>query len=202
MRPKDIDRFFRVFAQDLQTPVKIILTGGGVALLRGGMRVTYDLDFQIQLPSRPKERNRCEQALRKAAQVTGITPQYAEDIDRWSSIAMPRPLRKPILYKRFGLVRVYLLDPLLWSIGKLTRFLESDIEDLGVVLKKVKPNPRMAVQVWGQALAQSPASSVQAQFKQQVLYFLKMHARLVWGKQVNPESLAEIFLASSRRRRY
>jgi len=108
------------------------------------------------------------------------------------------PNRKSRLHKRIGKIEVRLLDPSLWAIGKLARFLPTDIEDLIHVLQKTKPDIRSLARLWGRALRQSPPSSSQGQFRQHVEYFFERHARAIWGKAATPEELKTVFLKSAR----
>ena len=50
--------------------------------------------------------------------MTGIAAQYDESIEGWNLISWPETSFKSRLYKRFGSVSVYLLNPLLWSYWK------------------------------------------------------------------------------------
>lgn len=204
MKIRDIDRFFLDLSRHVDFPVEVIITGGAAALLHGGRRVTRDIDFEAHVisPSSAMRRHRwrrLEIALREVARQTGITPQYTEDIDRWSAIAMPSHPLKKSMHKIFGQVRVYLLDPAFWAVGKLARYLPGDLQDLRVVLKKQNVEPKRASRLWGKALAQSPSSSAQIIFRRQVAHFFKAYAQSLWGKRTDPAELEGIFLRVARR---
>jgi hypothetical protein len=47
LAPADLDRFLRLFARRLPCPVRLVLTGGGQAMVLGGTRPTGDLDFAL-----------------------------------------------------------------------------------------------------------------------------------------------------------
>src|SRR5207302_6161350 len=179
--------------------IQVILTGGAVAVLEGSGRVTRDLDFQIVFSSRSAHiRQAFQEAVERTSQITGISAQYDESIESWSSIAWPRRKPRSRLYKRFGKVEVHLLDTLLWSIGKLGRYLSSDVADLAMVLKRTRIRAREAVQAWGEALGRSPASSAQPLFKRQVLHFLQQYGKSLWGKRIRVDALEKLFLESAR----
>src|SRR5689334_4370495 len=93
MRLSEIQRFFEEFDRRLNSPVRVLLTGGAAAIIMGVHRATQDIDFEIQLrvPPRLKQAvwQKVQAALSEVAQVTRITPQFSEDIDRWSSISLP-----------------------------------------------------------------------------------------------------------------
>ena len=93
---------------------------------------------------------------------------------------------------------IRLLDPALWAIGKLTRFLTTDINDLIVILKKSKLNPSATARLWGKALGLSPISSAQNRFSRQVEYFFDRYGKSIWGVNIKPEGLKRIFLSSAR----
>src|SRR5206468_1209422 len=102
-------------------------------------RVTFDIDFELMLlrPRRGSEWEDVQKAFEAVSRATGITPQYSDDIDRWSSIALPSKASR--LFEKIGKVEIRILDPALWSIGKLTRFLPTDVSDLVAVLKALEP---------------------------------------------------------------
>ncbi len=83
---------------------------------------------------------------------TGIAAQYAEDIDRWSSIALMDYKKHVYLYQRFGSIEVCLMEPAYWAIGKLSRYLDQDIQDLAHVFKKTRTHWENVLSVAGNAL--------------------------------------------------
>src|SRR5262245_37248472 len=132
----DLARFFRALATRLPCPVRLTLTGGGEAMLLGGSRPTGDIDFGLTLPTRASRHwPAVERAVSDAAAHAGVSVQYAADIDRWSSIAIPDGRRRTCPYRRVGRLSVHLLDPYCWAVYKLARYLESDVEDLTAVLR-------------------------------------------------------------------
>jgi hypothetical protein len=201
MRVQDVDRFFEELDRRLKSPVRVILTGGAAGILGGVRRATLDIDFEVHPKGarRAQDWESLQKAIAETGRVMGITPEYADDIDRWSSIALPAKTSR--LHRRIGKVEVRVLDPVLWAIGKLTRYLSSDIQDLRTVLKLAQVNPRSAVRVWGKALRISPPSTTQAAFCRQVESFLNQYAREIWGAKIDPEKLKALFLQSARGRR-
>lgn len=199
MKPRDIDRFFKELSKEIDFAATILLTGGAVAVLEGSRRVTRDLDFQVSLPRTSPERlERLQAAIDRVSKHSGIPAQYAEIIETWSSIAWPKTKRAPRLYRQFGKIAVRLLDPLSWSIGKLSRYLASDVADLLTVLKRAQIPPQEAVHAWGEALGLSPTSSAQPLFQRQVLHFLRQHSATLWGPNVDIGGLETLFLKSAR----
>lgn len=204
MTRRAIDRFFAALDRAFNEPVTIIVTGGAAANLRGTTRTTRDIDFEVRLPHQRRSASQktweaFERAVSKASRETGVEAQYAADIDRWSSIALPPRRRRPELYRWFGRLRVCLLDPVSWAVGKLARGLDTDLADVREVLAAAKPAAPRTVRTWAQALGSSPPSSAQALFRRQTEEFLRRHARVIWGRRVNPEALIRLFLAESRR---
>ena len=196
MKAKDIRRFFEELDRRLNAPVRVILTGGAAAVLQGVARVTYDIDFELDFKKAGANRDTVQKAIQDAGQSTGITPHYAEDIDRWSAISLPAKRSRPFL--KIGKVDVRLLDPGLWAIGKLARYLSSDIDDLRTVLKTAKNRPGSLAILWGKALGMSPTSSAQALFHRQVESFLDSYAREIWGPNTDPVELKRLFITSAR----
>jgi hypothetical protein len=202
----DIHRFFEDLGHRVRRPVRVLLVGGAAAVLQGVERATFDIDFEIDLGrSVPRSSvsedasDAIQRAIAETARSTGITPQYDEDVSQWSSITMPAKTSR--LYRRFGKVEVRILDPGLWAIGKLTRYVSTDIQDLRIVLKKAKTQPRPIVRLWGTALGISPVSSTQAMFRRQVESFLDQYAGEIWGPNTNSEELKQLFVATAQRAR-
>lgn len=208
MRIRDLHRFFEDLARRVDFPVRLFLLGGAAALLYGSRRVTHDVDFEVHLvPESGRSREArwkvLQGAIQKAGAATGVTPQYSEDVDRWSLIVLPGYRRASRLYRRFGRVEVRLLSPLHWAIGKLARYLPSDLQDLETVFKHEPGDPHQAARLWGRALGGSPTSSLMPLFRQQVLYFFRECAPRIWGKAVDPAQLCQEFLSAARHaRRY
>jgi len=202
----DIHRFFEELGQRVQRPVRVLLTGGAAAILQGVKRATFDIDFEIALKRVARKRAKpgddwedLQKAIEDTSKFTGITPQYAEDIDQWSSITLPS--KQSRLYRHFEKVEVRILDPGLWAIGKLARYLSTDIQDLRIVLKATDTRPKALARVWGTALGISPASSSQATFRKQVENFLDQHAREIWGARTNAEELKRVFIDAAQKAR-
>jgi hypothetical protein len=184
--PGDIEPFFEALAERVPGSVKVILTGGAAALLMGATRPTGDIDFGIALmaPVETQERDwtELEAAIAAASRVTGLTVQYSADIDRWSSITMPGYQRHTRLYRRFGRVRVHLLEPIYWAVPKLARYLDSDAEDIEAVLLAEGVKPEALARLCGRALRASPRSTAQFLFRQHVEHFFRAHGPAIWGE--------------------
>jgi hypothetical protein len=183
MTKKDIDRFFEEFAKRCARPIEIYLTGGIAAWFLGGNRPTRDIDFAVSDGSEEVARS-----LDQVSRELEIPIQYSDDIQRWGMINLPALYEGAALHKKFGSVAVYLLAPEKWAIGKLNRYLESDLEDLTNVFRKQKPELQKTLAYWRRALRESPASPQQSLFKHQVNHFLKNYGKSIWGEDC-PEKL-------------
>ncbi len=196
MKIKDIERFFTVLDQKIDIPLEVVLTGGAAAVLQGVIRATHDIDFEVDFIHKPKDIpvawKMVHEAMHFSGQATGITPQYASDIDRWNAI--PLPFKSSLRIMTIGKIKVRILDPGLWAIGKLTRYIQSDIDDLRIVLKSAKTKPNPMARLWGQALRRSPPSNMQNLFARQVESFFRSYAKEIWGSKTDPSKLIEIFL--------
>ena len=93
MKARDLHRFFEELDRQLNCPIEVILTGGAAAILQGVERATFDIDFEVKLKAPKKGQGMgwemVQRAIDDTARITGITPEYDEDIDRWSSITLP-----------------------------------------------------------------------------------------------------------------
>ena len=198
MDKKQINRFFRVVAQGLDQPVKVILTGAAAGTLLGHLRPSLDIDFGIELIGKSKKGwQKVEEAIAQAQKVTGISVNYAQDIDRWGSISLLDYRKHLRPYRAFGKLQVNLLDPTYWTIGKITRFLDSDIWDVAEVISKEGISSQKLVRLWGKALWASPRSTASFQFRQHVEHFIRRHGKSIWGKRFNPELSVRLFQAEA-----
>jgi hypothetical protein len=199
MNIQNIEYFFEELDRHLAVPVRVILTGGAAGILQGVERATYDIDFEIAIKkTRSATWDQVEQAIRKTAQTTGIAPEYAEDIDRWSAIALPS--KDSQLYRKIGKVELRFFKPGIWAIGKLTRYLKPDVQDLRTVFKTARTDPKSLARLWGRALGMSPPSSAQHSFRKQVDAFFDQYAREIWGPSVDANKLKLLFMNSAKGR--
>ena len=194
MKSPPTQHFFRALSKQLDEPVKVFLTGAAAGALFGNLRSSADVDFAIE-PARGRKGNwhKIDDALKRASRATGISVQYARDIDSWGMISLLDYRGKSLPYQKFGSVEVRTLHPAYWAIGKFTRYLESDVQDLATVLKKKKVPPAQLAKTLGKALRQSPPSSQRFQFRQHVEQFLKDYGRKIWGTRFDLSGSIRLF---------
>ena len=194
MDPKVIDRFFQILTEEFDQPATVILTGAAAGSLLGNIRASRDIDFAVQ-PARRDARTweRLAAAIERTMQQVGIEVNYAEDIDRWSSITLLDYRRHTTAYRQFGALQVRILDPIYWSIGKLARYLALDIHDVVAVLKRHGVPLSRALAVWGRALRSSPKSAALFQFRSHVEHFLRTYGRAIWGRAFDEEDAVQRF---------
>ena len=95
MNKKEIMRFFELLDKICPDACEIFLTGAAAAAVYGNIRPTMDVDFAVKLSREAtsgedleKKWQTVSKAIEKVSTKTGIAAQYAEDIDRWSSISL------------------------------------------------------------------------------------------------------------------
>lgn len=182
MTRRQIERFLATLAGELAVPARAFVTGAAAAALWGRVRPSLDIDLGLEL--RGRRRPSWDVALRaidRTTKLTGIPTNVAEDIDRWGMITLLDYKRSSRRYRSFGQLEVRLLNPVNWSIGKLTRYLDPDIADVADVFRSQKITPLAAARTWGRALRASPASTAQFQFRQHVADFFERRGRSIWG---------------------
>ncbi len=202
MTKKEIIHYFKELSILFPYPARVILTGAVAGSIYGGVRATMDIDFSLEFKTHLEsvKRKLWEEFRRATERVhdrTKISAQYAEDIDRWSSITYLDYKNHTKTFRKFGTIEVKILDPAYWAIGKFARFLLQDERDLVQVLKKTKTNWKLLCRILGQALRKSPKSTVCFQFRNQVENFLKIHGREIWGKEFSVESAVHLFRQSA-----
>jgi hypothetical protein len=191
---RQIDRFFATLAAELGVPARAFVTGATAAALWGRVRPSQDIDLGLELRSKTAVGwAAVEQAVERTTRLTGIPTNVAEDIDRWGMITLLDYKRSSRLYRRFDRLEVRLLDPMHWSIGKLTRNLDADIRDVAEVFRARRVSPVRAARTWGRALRASPASTTQLVFRRNVEDFLGREGRRVWGKRFDAEPALRAF---------
>lgn len=188
MTSREIDAFFQCLAKHVNRPVRIILTGAAAGAIWGRVRPSIDIDFAIEWRGGQGGWPAIEEALTRTQKLTGIPAQYAQDIDRWGQISLLDYKKHTSLYKRFGDVEVHTLDPAYWSIGKVARYLDPDIQDLADALSRKKIPVKRLVRVWGEAVKKSPPSTAVFEFRTHAEHFLKAYGRKIWGSAFDAES--------------
>jgi len=194
MTRRRIEQFLKTLAAELDRPARLYLTGAAAAALLGRVRPSLDIDFGLEVEdSDPASWRAVQQAVDRASKLTGIAASAAEDIDRWGMISLLDYKKTARRHRRFGELDVRVLHPLHWAIGKLTRFLDVDIDDVVQVLRRQSIKAPAAARLWGRALRASPPSTAHFQFRRQVEAFIRAHGRTVWGARFDSEASIRIF---------
>ena len=194
MNPTQIDRFFRTLADRLDEPATVILTGAAAGSLWGHVRPSLDIDFAIR-PAKysPRAWTRIEQAIAQASRLTGITANFAEDIDRWSAVTYLDYRAHTRLYRKFGRLDVRLLEPAYWSIGKITRYWESDTNDLAQVLARQRVAPTTLARLWARAIRASPRAPELTECRRHAEHFFLTFGTRIWGPSFQAERIIRQF---------
>ncbi len=194
MNAKDVDRFFTRLSRAYPHPARVWILGGAAALLMGGTRPTMDIDFEVKLDaSGEKPWNDFTAAIDTVQAETGIQAQYSECTDRWSSITFLDFREHAKSFKSYGTIKVFLFSPLHWSIGKISRFLQQDCDDMLAVFSHTQPDPCELAQTWNQALKKSPRSPEVFLARKNMQHFLKEYGKKVWGKSFPEEKITKIW---------
>lgn len=182
MTEEEVLLFFSNLSHILDQPATVILTGGTAALLMGGVRPTVDIDFAIDTQNSTEV---LEAGIKRSATESAVVAQFSQDIDRWSSITLLDYKRHTRPYKKFNKIEVRILDPEYWSIGKMSRYYDSDISDMIAVFRAQKTDLNRLLSILAKALVQSPPSTAVFQFKKQVEHFLSHHGKTAWGNHLD-----------------
>ncbi len=200
MDKRQIDKFFQALNRNIEGlaaggKLEVILTGAAAGTILGGSRPSIDIDFEISCDK--KNLKYIEDAINRASSVTGIAVNFSEDIDRWSQITFLDYRKHTAAYKTFGRVAVSVLSSAYWSIGKITRYLDPDVDDLVKVLRNNPVEPSALAALWGRALEKSPRSSASFTFKRHAEHFLRTYGAAIWGKGFDSENCLKAFWKSS-----
>jgi hypothetical protein len=196
MRTNIVDLFFFELDRRLAAPVSVILTGAAAGNLYGNVRASADIDFEIRSKRKAKEREyneKLENSISEVSSTLGIAANYSDDISRWSMIDYLDYRKTSIPYKKIGRVDIRLLAPEYWTIGKMTRFMEIDVDDVVKVIKKKRLRAAALVTLWARALRASPLSLTKGHFTRNVETFLKIRGKKLWGKSFDPDKMIAHF---------
>ena len=193
MQLSELDRFFEALARHWPHPARLLLIGGGAALILGGERPTHDVDFEVHLTHPAKEWEAFERAVQAARQDSGWAAQFSETIERWSQMSWLDYQRHTKPYRTFRRIEVRVLEPAYWSLGKIGRYLNTDEQDLVAVFTKTQPDPLDVAQVWAQSLRDSPRSTQLALMRRQAIYFFTTYGQRIWGKEFPQGRVLAVF---------
>ncbi|MBC8413698.1 MAG: hypothetical protein ISR96_13170 [Nitrospira sp.] len=195
---RQIEQFFKIIDDEFNHEARVILTGAAAGTVWGSTRPSMDVDFAVSISDRSETAwQQLEASIQRAIEKTGIQANYAEDIDRWGMITLLDYKSNTKLYKQFGSLALMVLDPAYWSIDKMTRFIDPDIQDMIQVFRKKNTSPHELAEVWGTALKESPRSTTLMRFRRQVEGFFESYGRKIWGNDFNSEKVIKQFHKSA-----
>ncbi len=199
MKREMVDRFFLEVSRYWKHPTQVFLLGGAGALILGGARPTLDVDFEVRFVSHaPAPWDDFEEAVRKASLKTGLGAQYAESVERWSSLTLLDYRRHARRVGSFGAIEVRVLEPEYWSIGKMGRYWDQDIQDMRTVFRRQRPDPMRLSRIWSKAIAQSPKSTQLALARRQALHFFQTFGKEIWGDSFPSASVQRLFVPKAK----
>jgi hypothetical protein len=195
MKQKQIDTFFKILDKELSLTGEVILLGASAGSLMGHIRPSLDIDFEIRLQSRktPKTRERLERAIAKASTIVGVATNYSEHVGGWSKINYLDYRKTAVFYKPIRKLKVKIIEPSYWTIGKMARFLELDIRDMVKIIRTKKIPPQRLIAIWARALRASDWSLELGQFRDHAIYFIQKYGKKIWGRRVDVEGLIKDF---------
>ena len=202
MRKNLIDLFFLELSKKTTKETELIVTGAVAGALFGHSRPSLDIDFEIR-PKKKKDHAYLEYldgVIREISSRLKVDTNYGEDISRWSMIDYLDYRKKTIPYKKMGRLDIRLMAPEYWTIGKMTRFFEIDIQDMVQVIKKKKLDAQEMIGLWARALKASPMSLAKRDFIIHAKFFIKSYGKRAWGKSFEPkEALVKFSLKIERK---
>jgi hypothetical protein len=190
MRKNIVDLFFGELDRRLSTPASVILTGAAAGMLYGNVRPSADIDFEIRFENKKRtvlQDEALEELIRAVSSKLGIAANYSDDIGHWSMIDYLDYRKKSRPYKQIGQLSVHLLAPEYWTIGKMARFMEIDVDDVVKVVQKKRLRAKPLISLWARALRASPLSLAKGQFRRNIESFLSRNGTKLWGKSFDSE---------------
>jgi len=196
MTPRKILSFFKRLDQRLNRSADVIIVGASAGSLMGHIRPSFDIDFEIRVKGSKGAAVRAalEAAIHEASEEAGVAVNYSENVGGCSMISYLNYRKTAVLYQKVGKLNLKLIAPEYWTIGKMTRFLELDIQDMIKIIRGKKIPPSRLIKIWIAAVKASDLSLELGQFRDHVVYFLKKHGRRIWGKNTDVEKWTGLFL--------
>lgn len=191
MKRKTIDLFFTRLDERLGLPAQVILLGASAGSLMGHIRPSLDIDFEIRPLRRASEaqKRRIQQAVLDTSRTIGVAVNFSDDVSHWSMIDYLDYRRTATPYRRFGKLDVKLIAPEYWTIGKMARYLELDIQDMMKIIRIKKIRPQTLLRLWGRASRASGLSTELGQFRGHVEHFVRHCGPRLWGKSLDVDAL-------------
>ncbi len=199
MQEEQLRHFFKELGEAWPHKTTVLVTGGAAALLLGGARPTDDVDFEVQFHTRGASWEGFAIAVQRVSESTTIGAQYAESIDRWTQVTLLDYRSHTQRIGRFGAIEVRLLDPIYWSIGKVSRYEDRDIQDLIAVFRRHQPDPAAVARLWHRALRKSPKSTQLRLTLEQALHFFRTHGKRIWGPTFLLATVEAILTSAARK---
>ena len=191
MNLSQAEAYFSELGRRLPAQTVIVLTGGIAASLLADARTTDDIDFAVIKPL-VRHWDAVAALLQNMAAKRGIQVQFSEDLDRWGAVSLLDWKRHTRLHRKSGKLEIRILDPLYFSIGKITRGTQRDVDDLVAVLKAQKVGWEPLVKLWAKALKKSPRSTALPLVKRQMLGFLRAQGPTIWKPFDPDEAVAKL----------
>lgn len=191
MNLSQAEAYFSELGRRLPAQTVIVLTGGIAASLLADARTTDDIDFAVIKPL-VRHWDAVAALLQNMAAKRGIQVQFSEDLDRWGAVSLLDWKRHTRLHRKSGKLEIRILDPLYFSIGKITRGTQRDVDDLVAVLKAQKAGWEPLVKLWAKALKKSPRSTALPLVKRQMLGFLRAQGPTIWKPFDPDEAVAKL----------
>lgn len=193
MTPRKILSFFKRLDHRLNRAAEVIIVGASAGSLMGHVRPSFDIDFEIRVKGKGA-RAALEAAVKSASEEAGVAVNYSENIGGRSMVSYLNYRKTAAFYRQVGKLRLKLIAPEYWTIGKMTRFLELDIQDMLKIIRRKKIQPGKLIKIWAAAVNASDLSLELGQFRDHVVYFLKKYSRRLWGQNTDAEKWTRLFL--------
>lgn len=193
MNPKKLVPFFEEVGKQLKSPVRVVLTGGAVLGIYAQARFTQDLNFAVEAAEGFEA---AVEIFERVAVKHDLDLQYSEDIGNWSQLSLLDWRQNTIHLGTYWKLTVDVLSPLYFSLGKIARSMEQDLQDISDVFRAKNVRGEDVVALWIRALKESPKSSAIPAIKKYMKEFLSTGGRGIWD---NGADLVQMFEEKVRR---
>jgi hypothetical protein len=197
MKRHQIDRFFQILDRELDQAADVILVGASAGSLMGHVRPSLDIDFEIRIKGKGSKsgevRRRLQAAALKASALAGVAVNYSENVGGWSRLNYLDYRKTAVPYKRIGKLEIKLIAPEYWTIGKMARFLDIDVNDMIKIIRRKKLKPERLLLIWAKSIRSSDLCLELGNFRNNVLHFLKRYGPGIWGRQFDFKKKEERF---------
>ncbi len=155
---RQLEAILKRYVEETNTSLHIVLTGGQAMAAYGVERATNDIDAEMIEGD--------VDHLSDWLLAHSVQSDISEDISGWGMISLPPSYKNRVRNVITGThLRIDVLNPIDWVISKLGRGTDEDINDVMIVVEKLRLHPKDIFEASESAIKISPRDVTHRQFR-------------------------------------